>query len=124
VHNYFAEPDDMRSQVDGARIAMEIVATEPFAWNGDTGHERTPTEGMPSGAARGRGRRGHPDQGPRRGRRRSGPQDGPRPHSGRLRSEPRARAPECRALNLLVAADAEASSEAGPRRPIPQVPVA
>src|SRR3954466_739774 len=31
VHNYFAEPDDMRLQVDGARIAMEIVATEPFA---------------------------------------------------------------------------------------------
>ena len=31
VHNYFAEPDDMRAQVDGARIAMEIMATEPFA---------------------------------------------------------------------------------------------
>jgi choline dehydrogenase len=31
VHNYFAEPADMRSQVDGARIAMDIVATEPFA---------------------------------------------------------------------------------------------
>ncbi len=31
VHNYFAEPEDMRSAVAGLRVAMEIAATEPLA---------------------------------------------------------------------------------------------
>lgn len=31
VHNYFAEPDDLRSQVAGVRLCMEIAATEPLA---------------------------------------------------------------------------------------------
>ena len=31
VHNYFAEPEDMRSAVAGLRTVMELVATEPLA---------------------------------------------------------------------------------------------
>ena len=31
VHNYFAESEDLRAQVAGVRLAMEIAATEPFA---------------------------------------------------------------------------------------------
>src|SRR5262249_7185457 len=31
VHNYFPEPDDLRDQVAGVRVCMEIAQTEPFA---------------------------------------------------------------------------------------------
>ncbi|MEP6954881.1 MAG: GMC family oxidoreductase N-terminal domain-containing protein [Solirubrobacteraceae bacterium] len=31
VHNYFAEPEDMRSAVEGMRTVMELAATEPLA---------------------------------------------------------------------------------------------
>jgi len=31
VHNYLQEPEDLRAQVTGIRLAMEIAATEPFA---------------------------------------------------------------------------------------------
>ena len=31
VHNYFAEPEDMRVQIEGVRLAMEIAGTEPLA---------------------------------------------------------------------------------------------
>ncbi|MGZ4270624.1 MAG: GMC family oxidoreductase [Solirubrobacteraceae bacterium] len=31
VHNYFAEPEDMRSAVAGVRVVMELAATEPLA---------------------------------------------------------------------------------------------
>jgi choline dehydrogenase len=31
VHNYFAEPEDMRVQIEGVRLAMEIARTEPLA---------------------------------------------------------------------------------------------
>jgi choline dehydrogenase-like flavoprotein len=31
VHNYYAEPEDLRSQVAGVRMCMEIVRTEPLA---------------------------------------------------------------------------------------------
>jgi choline dehydrogenase len=31
VHNYFAEPEDMRSAVAGLRTVLELVATEPLA---------------------------------------------------------------------------------------------
>jgi hypothetical protein len=37
VHNYFAEPDDMRSQVAGVRMCMELVHTAPLAgWVSET----------------------------------------------------------------------------------------
>ena len=31
VHNYYAEPDDLRSAVEGLRLALEIAATQPLA---------------------------------------------------------------------------------------------
>jgi choline dehydrogenase-like flavoprotein len=31
IHNYYAEPEDLRSQIAGVRIAMAIMATEPLA---------------------------------------------------------------------------------------------
>jgi choline dehydrogenase-like flavoprotein len=31
VHNYFAEPDDLRAQAAGVRLMMEIAATDPLA---------------------------------------------------------------------------------------------
>jgi choline dehydrogenase len=31
VHNYLAEPQDLRAQIDGVRIAMEIAQTKPIA---------------------------------------------------------------------------------------------
>jgi choline dehydrogenase-like flavoprotein len=31
VHNYYAEPEDLRSQVEGLRMCMELARTEPLA---------------------------------------------------------------------------------------------
>ena len=38
VHNYFAEPEDMRSAVAGLRAVLEIAATEPLAQYAHTPH--------------------------------------------------------------------------------------
>jgi choline dehydrogenase-like flavoprotein len=38
VHNYLAEPDDLRSAVDGLRVTLELARTEPLARYAQHGH--------------------------------------------------------------------------------------
>lgn len=38
IHNYLAEPDDLRSAVEGFRMALELAGTEPLARYATRGH--------------------------------------------------------------------------------------
>jgi choline dehydrogenase-like flavoprotein len=45
LHNYFAEPEDMRSAVAGLRVAMEIAATAPLAQYAQIAHNAPASDG-------------------------------------------------------------------------------